>query len=323
MPLRPIDCVAEESSKMMRDEVAPRGAMEAWPGLSPYARSLETSGNGDRLFYFDSRQQGRRALILIHGLGDEADSWRHIFPLLAPRYRLLAPDLPGFGRSTVHGRTSLGRCAKAVLELMAAEELSSAVLVGSSLGAAVAQRVASMAPSKVSSLVFVDGGWPAAGGGDGSLLFSLLPFRGERRYTAYRRDHEAAVRSLAPYYADFDALPESDRSFLARRVIDRVESDGQRRAYFSLYRSAVLWVLFRRTSFRAGLAGFDRPLLVAWGSEDRILSAATAELLCSIAPRARSFLLEGAGHLPQQERPEELAAAIEAFLDDADAPGIG
>lgn len=292
------------------------GDMEAWPGLAPYARYRDTGRAKGRQFFFDSGRPagGGRSLVLIHGLGDEADSWRHLFPLLSARYRLLAPDLPGFGRSTSRGRTNLTRCAKAILALMDAERVEKADLVGSSLGAAVAQRVAAMAPERVSSLVFIDGGWPSPTDTGLSLIPQILPFGSERHYTAYRRNHEAAIRSLAPYYGDFEALSDADRDFLARRVVARVESDRQRRAYCSLFRSAVLWILFRERAFRAMLSSFDRPLLVAWGSEDRMLPSRTVDLLCSLAPRSQSFLLVGAGHLPQQERPAQLAEAIESFL---------
>jgi len=316
------------------------GPMKLWPTLAPLARRL-VLGPGRSLFFLDSGRSGgvgrdgRRdssaaeslpSLLLIHGLGDEADSWRHLVAPLSRRYRVIAPDLPGFGRSTWRGGTSLRDCEAAVLALVAALRLERVVPVGSSLGAAIAQRVAARLGTAAPGLVLVDGGWPpapakrrtrrpaGASSREASMLSMLLPIRGERRYTAYRRDHPGAIRSLGPYYADFDALPEEERSFLARRVIDRVECDSQRRAYFSLLRSAVLSTILGRRSYLRDLAALRCPMLVLWGSEDRVLPRATADYLCSIAPAARSVLLEGAGHLPQQDRPAAVLSALEEFL---------
>lgn len=67
--------------------------------LAPYAKTIALPGLDLNVSYFEAGAQHRRTLILIHGLQDEADTWRHVFEPLAQRYRVIAPDLPGFGRS--------------------------------------------------------------------------------------------------------------------------------------------------------------------------------------------------------------------------------
>jgi pimeloyl-ACP methyl ester carboxylesterase len=146
------------------------------------------------------------------------------------------------------------------------------------------------------------------------MLPMILPFSGERIYTSFRADRAAAYASLEPYYAHLGALPEADRQFLRTRVIDRVESDTQRRAYFSLLRSLVLWDTVRRGYFRRNAVRFSKPLLLAWGGEDRIIPLATRDVIAALVPQAKKALIPGAGHLPQQERPGELAEEIEGFI---------
>jgi len=262
--------------------------------------------------------------VLVHGLGDEADSWRHVFAPLAADRRVVAPDLPGFGRSRTlgskHGfardRANLALHAKAILSVL--EETGPAILVGSSLGAAVAELAAFERPDLARALVFVDGGLPSGGKASPALFLSLLPFVGKRGYRAYRKNHEAAYRSLKAYYSSLDGLPEEDRAFLRERVIDRVESESQMNAYYSSFRSYVATAAFKSARFSRGLSALavrDLPILAIWGDADHIIPIASLEALAAAAPYLERAVIASAGHLPHQERPEETVAAITGFLD--------
>jgi pimeloyl-ACP methyl ester carboxylesterase len=293
-------------------------SMRPWKGLEAFGRRIPI-GKGRELFAFDSGtgEPGagdRPTLLLVHGLGDEADSWRHLFPLLAGRARLLAPDLPGFGRSPAPGRVTLSSCADALCGLLEAEAPGGAVLVGSSLGAVLSELVALRKPGLARGLVLVDGGAPMAGSPSAGLVSMLLPGSGERQYRSLRGRPEEAYRSLYPYYADLEALSEADRSFLSRRVVERVESDTQMRAYFSLFRSLALALAFGGGRFKRAIADFSAPLLMVWGGRDLVAPRATADLLKGIAHNASVVDLPEAGHLVQQERPAELASAIAGYL---------
>ena len=284
------------------------GPMASWPALGPYAKVFDSKELG-RLFYYDSGSPNARAIVLIHGLGDEADSWRHLFPLLAKGARVLALDLPGFGRSVPARRVSLGYCADAVLGLLAEEGIERATLVGSSLGAAVAQLAAMRDEERVAAMALVDGGIPGLEAARGAWRM-LAPGIGERSYLSLRGKADAAYASLAPYYADIAALGEEDRAFLRVRVEERVESDGQMRAYFSLLRSLALWAGIYKGLFTKSLAAFQGPVLAAWGEKDRVAPPSAADRLVGIAQHGTKLVIAGAGHLPQQEKPEPLAEAI-------------
>jgi pimeloyl-ACP methyl ester carboxylesterase len=197
---------------------------------------------------------------------------------------------------------------------MDAESLREVVLVGSSLGGAIAELVALRRPDLVRALVLVDGGLPSNRAVLSAMLPMMIPFRGERIYDSLRSAHDHAVSSLRPFYADFDALPEADREFLGQRVVERVESDSQRRAYFSLLRSLLPWSLLHGRRLKRGLSAFARPILIAWGTADIIMDHSVADTIVKIAPRARIVDISRAGHLPHQERPEALAAEILGFL---------
>lgn len=274
--------------------------------LQPYRREVVVAGV--RLHLYDA---GRGpALVLLHGLGDEADSWRRVIPQLAQTHRVIAPDLPGFGRSEAPRRAyTPGLFVRTVAGLLEGLGLEEVGLVGNSLGAEIAARLALEHPRRVSRLVLVDG--PSLGGGVSPALLRLLtPGLGERYYTALRASQEAAYATLRPYYADLEALPPEERAFLRERVWARVWSDGQRRAFFSTLRQAALASLIAGARFRAGLARLAVPTLIVWGEQDRIVPLASGRALAALIPRSRLEVIPACGHLPQQERPAELVRLL-------------
>ena len=100
------------------------------PLLEPYAKTI------NQTFYFDSGEDVDRAvLVLVHGNGDEADTWRHVFTPLSRSFRVLALDLPGFGRSKPLDNGNLKSLAAALSSFLEAVKLTRVHLVGSSLGA--------------------------------------------------------------------------------------------------------------------------------------------------------------------------------------------
>src|SRR5262245_8113582 len=95
------------------------------------------------LHYLDVNPVGRRTVLLLHGLGATSRSWRpQIIALAGAGYRILAPDLRGFGQSTYPGRTSLAEMAQDVAELLRAVAPEPVGVVGISMGGAVALHLA-------------------------------------------------------------------------------------------------------------------------------------------------------------------------------------
>jgi pimeloyl-ACP methyl ester carboxylesterase len=304
--------------------------MKPWPSLEPFGKALPMP-EGD-LFYYDSARDtdsvkgndsnsGKPALVLIHGLGDEADTWRHVFPLLANAgYRVIAPDLPGFGRSAWKGRISVHRQCRAVIRLLtetgAASTENPAVFAGSSLGAGIAEITAIKRPDLAKALILIGGCVPVSGGMDKGIILMGMPFAGKAWYRAFRKNHEGAWKSLYPYYGDLDAMSAEDRDFLRTRVIARVESSSQERGYFATLRSIGNVFLFEQKSISRKVKLFSGKVLLMWGEQDRIMPQKSAALFRDLRPDAELKVISGAGHLPHQEKPAESAAEMLRFLVD-------
>jgi len=312
-------------------------AFKPWPSLETYGK-LFPSKRFPGLFYFDfgtpdASRSGKPALILVHGLGDEADTWRHIIPILgAAGYRVLAPDLPGFGRSPVPRCLNLRRHRDAVLELADAVKFTSGnaeqgvVLIGSSMGAAVVEAAVLKRRTRksrdqkkpdaylIKGLVLVDGCIPLATPISLQLFLSSLPFAGKKWYRSFRNDPDRAWQSLFSYYADINSLPKDDQEFLRARVMDRVQSSSQERGYFASVRSMVFQSL--RTSYYRRIGAWPGKIGLVWGGKDRIMSLSNAETFAKLRGKNATELaiIPEAGHLPHQERPIETAEAILAFL---------
>lgn len=286
--------------------------MIPWSDLLPYAKTLQTEQGS--LFLYDTEfSPSDITLLCVHGLGDEADSFRHLFPILKNQFRIIALDLPGFGRSCSKQKAAIKNHINAVEQILTFIN-GPVVLVGSSMGAIIAEAAAVRNPVQVKALILLDGVLPAKTKPSAGLLLMAMPFLGKSWYKAFRKNHGAAYQSLVPFYADLEALPQDDRGFLRARVINRVESETQCHAYFSSLRSLIAYTIFSSSSLVKKIRQFSGKILVIWGEEDSQMPIETPAYLLSIRPDAHFVKLPQTGHLPHQENPKETADAILQFL---------
>lgn len=263
------------------------------------------------MFYFEAGTGS--TVVLIHGNGDEADTWRHVLPTLSRGHRVIAPDLPGFGRSKPEGSGDPHALAASVREFIKALNLERVALIGSSLGGAVASLVASTLVGRVSSLTLIGGPIPGLRAAhpeiNPGMRAMLEPGVGEAYYTSLRdTGQDAAYASLEPFYAQLSNLSAADRSFLYERVWARVWSDTQRTAYFAALRGMF-------SEVQGSLAGLEHlPMQLIWGEFDAIVPISVAHGILNGLPQSRLEVIEGAGHLPHQERPEAVLRVLEGFL---------
>ena len=313
----------------MEFSISPYGGnspMRPWPSLGGKAFCLKYSSRpGETLFFYDSisskssRSSPKGVIVLVHGLGDEADSWRHVIPLLnSGGYRALAPDLPGFGRSVTPGRVSLKYHADAVLRLVKAVQKQNddadgpVFLAGNSLGALVAEAAVFKKPDMFRGLILIDGSIPGGPSNPGPLaLAKLLLCR--KWYRAYRNDPPRAWASLYPYYAELNKMPEADKEFLKERVMARVKSPTQEKAFFQTQRSIIWAYLTASSSFAKKTRNYPGKILLLWGDKDRIIPFSSAGKFKALHSGVELKTIPGAGHLPQQEKPEETSSLIADF----------
>jgi pimeloyl-ACP methyl ester carboxylesterase len=142
------------------------------------------------------------------------------------------------------------------------------------------------------------------------LQLLLLPISDRRYFEALRRAPQAAYDSLRPYYADLDALLQADRDFLYQRVNARVWDEPQRLAALSIRMRLPWFLAFSARRLVQRIPSIPAPTLVIWGEQDRILPIGNGVIRAALQPGARFVCVPGAGHLPHQEHPAAVLAAL-------------
>ena len=221
------------------------------------------------------------------------------------------------GGRTAGGRSTLARCAQTGDSAPPRRRPAGSRRCsrGARWGPWLPSALPSATPSLVSALVLIDGGLPQVRGTARMMLPMILPFsRGADL-------HRLPCRPPRCLRVPRAVLCEPCRAARGGPCFpgDTGDRPGGKRSHSGAptFRSCGAWYCGAARAqgyFRRNLSAWRKPLLLAWGSEDGIIPRATAEMIAALVPRSRTVVIPGAGHLPQQERPGELAAEMEALL---------
>lgn len=259
-------------------------------------------------------------LLLLHGNGDSAVSWRWVLPALARTHRVYAPDLPDFGDSGKPGTdappTFFARFAARFLDTLG---VTSAAVAGNSLGGLAALHLALTTPDRVTALALVDSaglGWslnPALaalalpGYGEWAMAWSKTPLG-----TVQRAWWRGAFLFANPERVPAAWLAEQDRLALLPGFLE---------ATLAALR-AVTGPGIQRDVLLARLPELTMPTLIVWGTDDRLFPVCQAHAAVTRLRQGRLALIPDCGHLPHVERPAEFVAALRAFLLEHDAARV-
>jgi len=274
----------------------------------PVTRTVRVGGRAIHLSELGSGPP----VLMLHGGGpgaSGASNYSRNIEALAGHFRVLVPDLPGYGGSSkgVDPRDPFGDHASTMLGLLDALQIGAAAVIGNSLGGAAALRMALDAPARVSSLVLMGPG--------GVNTSRALPTRGLRQLLDYYRGSgpsfeklEAFIRQSLVY--DGAGIPDS---LLRDRY--RASIDPEVVAAPPLRRPGSLAQL-RALDFTRDprLAACQIPTLVLWGVEDRVNRPSGARSLQQRLVNCDVYLFSKTGHWVQWERAEEFNACVTAFL---------
>jgi pimeloyl-ACP methyl ester carboxylesterase len=253
-----------------------------------------------------SGPEGAPLVVLVPGLSVPYSTWERNAPVLAARgFRVLRYEHYGRGYSDrPRAAYDLELYVEQLAELLHALGLTEpSLLVGLSMGGPVAAAMARRHPGLVWGLALVDPlfEWPA----QRSLArFLLLPMLGEAIMVLGGAGSMArGQRGDFSSQAEFEAYIPS--------YLPPFRYSGIPRAVLATLRSIPSWPL--RESFE-GLGSSGLPVLLLWGSEDAILPIEQGERLHALLSGAEFRRIEGAGHVPQWEKPEEVNGALLDFL---------
>ncbi|MGK8508182.1 alpha/beta fold hydrolase [Nocardia asiatica] len=269
---------------------------------------------GDRQIFFSEAGAGP-AVVLLHGGGPGASGLsnysRNVEPL-ARRFRVIVPDLPGYGRSTkrIDQSDPFGDLAAAVGGLLDALDIGSAHLIGNSYGGAAALRLAMDRPEKVGKLILM------GPGGVGTTR--ALPTKGLQSLLSYYGGDGPSRAKLAEFvreYLVYDAGAVTDEIIDGRyraSLDPEVVADPPLRRPSGPSALRTLWRMdFTRDS---RLSRVRNRTLVIWGAEDKVNRPSGGRMLAETMPNCDLYLAAETGHWVQWERAELFNALASAFL---------
>ncbi|HSS21844.1 MAG TPA: alpha/beta hydrolase [Pyrinomonadaceae bacterium] len=270
-----------------------------------YSRFVDV--DGVRVHYQEAGDPNAPPMILIHGFASSNMVWSKVFLELAQNFRVVAPDLPGYGYSAKprHLDYTIARQAEMIVGFLKQVGIDCAHFVGSSYGAAVATTIALDHPELVEKLVLVGAvnnnkptryllmrlfGSPIIG----DVLSPLLV--GSRRLLR--------LRMKRVYDRHEWVLDE-------RRVEARHLPLRTRGAHRAIIRTVRRWDA-DRVSRDAHL--ITQPTLLLWGDMDREVPLKDGERLHQHIPNARLMVFRACGHLPHEEYPETFVKLVTEFV---------
>ena len=265
--------------------------------------------DGGRMRYL---RDGRGpALLLVHGLLGYSFSWRYAIPVLAEQATVHAVDMLGVGFSDrpLGLDCCLRTSAERLLRFLDAAAIDSCDLLGTSHGGAVSMMAASIAPERIRRLILVApvNPWSLMGSGMAAFLSNPL---------------------VAPIFLTVAPFLKFAHGYMLRRIYGDVKRirPGTLEGYSAPFRmpGAFRYGLSVLRTWPQDLRELESvlprithiPTLIMWGGLDNAVDPSSAEKLRQQFQNSRLVMLEGVGHLPYEEVPDEFNRTVKKFLSE-------
>ncbi|TGM53181.1 alpha/beta hydrolase [Leptospira adleri] len=260
-------------------------------------RELEVEIGGNSVYFLEKNPEKRKAILLIHGLLDSATGLRRLAPKIRQDYRILIPDIPGFGKSKLPDLKYLYQVdvfGDLIYEAIRKMDLEELVLGGHSMGALIAMHIAlGDREGRISKLVLIaPGGIPH-------------PKRDEMKELLFPKTEEDMLKLIEALYYETPELPGR----IARRAL--IQSWNELPNQF-----LTINTLEREEEIFLGkkLGDIKIPALIVSGKEDPITDASMTKKLHSYLKKSKLVFIPGAKHAIHMEKPDELSLEINRYL---------
>ncbi|WP_067903036.1 alpha/beta fold hydrolase [Nocardia vaccinii] len=242
-------------------------------------------------------------IVLLHGSGpgvSSATNWSRTIPALAQRFRVLAPEMLGFGGTArLEGQEySMDMWVDQVIGFLDAIGLDRACFVGNSLGGVVTLQLAMRYPERIERMVLM--GAPGVG---------MTMTEGLKALRAYEPSLENMRELLTKHFAYNPAIVTDE---LIRARYHASAAPGELENYRAIHRGQVSKVNQPLTA--EAVRGIDAPALVVHGREDRVVSPEVAWTMANLIPDAELHLFPRCGHWTQLEHADEFNRLVGDFF---------
>lgn len=241
-------------------------------------------------------------LLCLHGIGANLYCWRWIAPLLRPWFTLVLIDLPGFGGSSMPTGLTYGldEQVERLTRLLDQLKIKQAYVVGNSMGGNLALWLTKLHPDRVLGCAVIA---PATSR-------KLVPVS-LRRVAWAAPSLSRLLTRTAMEWAHRRTVSRPDR-------VDRARVEETFRVYGGQAEAVRSFLMatdaIRDVRLPRALETIDRPVLILWGSRDRLVRRQVIDELERVLPSAESYVHIGGGHHLQEDEPEWVAEKIQAFF---------
>ncbi len=255
--------------------------------------------DGHKIRYLESGTS-KNALVLIHGLGASAERWSRVFPLFASDFRVIVPDLIGFGYSDKPTADYTPEFFSDFLEKFFAElKIIRPSIMGSSLGGQISAEYASSHSGDVEKLILISPAGtmkkstPAL---DAYIMAALYP-------------NESSAKNA------FEMMEGSGKNVeknIVTGFVERMRLPNAKLAFMS-----TLLGLKNSEPIASKLRFISAPTLIVWGANDPVIPINYADDFVSAIRDCRFYRMDGCGHAPYVQDPHTFASKVLEFLGSA------
>ncbi len=275
--------------------------------------SIQVDGHHWVYAYSDEAPADAPVLVMLHGFTGSKENWYPLIGRLRGKYRLLVPDLPGWGESERKPGDDYGYVAQAervdgfIRRLVSRPGGSTdgrrVVLLGHSMGGGIAALMAARFPDGITRLGLLD----AAGVHFNDNVFGRQVLDGDNPFAV--TDRASLRRYVDTVFHRETAKPwipwPASRGFIKKRIAD------------AGFEQSVLDSIGRGPErFAPGDAATDirQPTLLLWGRDDIVVDPSAMDLYAAKIPQARKVLLDDCGHMSLADQPDAVARAVDALI---------
>ena len=242
-------------------------------------------------------------VVLVHGFTGSKENWLPLMRELARSYRVIAPDLPGWGESERQPGGDYGPVAQSerLADFLRALPEKPALLVGHSMGGQIVGLMAARNPGLVDRISLMS----SAGVRYQENAFASAVLAGENPFQVTSRAE--LKRYLGIVFEDPPFVPWPANEALVRRR--RADAEFEQRVLDGIGRGPDAFLLEEE------LANIRAHTLLLWCRDDRVIDVSAAEVVHRGLARSATVILAGCGHMPMMAQPRQVAGAINGFLD--------
>jgi len=253
--------------------------------------------DGNKIRYLESGDS-KKTIVLIHGLGASAERWDQVIPLFADEYRVIVPDLIGFGYSDKPLVDYTTEFFSEFLEkFFVASDIKRPNLIGSSLGGQIIVEYASSHPQEIEKLVLVSPSGtmkkstPAL---DAYIMAALYP-------------NEQSAKNA---FELMEGSGHNTHKKIITGFVERMQLPNAKLAFMS-----TLLGIKNSELVISKLETISIPTLIIWGANDPVIPIHYADSFVSTIQDCRFFRMDGCGHTPYVQYPYAFASKVLEFLN--------